>query len=341
MPPEKQNKRKLAILLALRDAARPLSSTRIVEELTAGGHDLSERTVRNYLTELDQSGLTVNHGKRGRTIAAAGVAELEAAGFVEKVGFLAAKIDRLTYRMSFDLATRTGTVVVNTSIVRPKDLREAWWEISEVFAQGYAMGRLVALLHPGDRIGATVIPAGHVGFCTVCSITVNGVLLKHGVPTRSHFGGLLQLHDRVPVRFAEMILYEATTIDPLEAFIRSGMTNYRGAIRTGSGLIGASFREVPTESRDLVLSVNEQLERIGLGALLTVGRPGRALLDIPVSEGRVGAIVIGGLNPVAILEEKGTRVASFALAGLLEFNRLFPYTELPDHLRHSSSTTES
>jgi repressor of nif and glnA expression len=341
MQSDRQAKRKLAILLAIRDASRPLSSTKIVESLVDSGYDLSERTVRNYLTELDDEGLTENQGKRGRSITAAGLAELAAAGFLEKVAFLSAKIDRLTYRMGFDLPTRTGTVVVNTSVVRPKDLTAAWGEMAQVFAKGYAMGRLVSLLQPGEQVGATTIPPGYVGFCTVCSITVNGVLLKHGVPMRSRFGGLLELRGGVPTRFNEMILYEATTIDPLEAFIRSGMTDYRGAVKTGNGLIGASFREMPTESRDLVISVSDQLARIGLGALLTVGRPGRPLFDVPVTEGRVGAIVIGGLNPIAILEEKGTRVASYALSGLLEYNRLFPYTEVPERLRYSSATTES
>ena len=35
---------------------------------------------------------------------------------VDKVGLLAAKIDQLTYRMSFDLARKSGTVIINVSI---------------------------------------------------------------------------------------------------------------------------------------------------------------------------------------------------------------------------------
>ena len=49
-------------------------------------------------------------------------------------------------------------------------------------------------------------------------------------------------------------------------------------------------------------------------------------------QGRIGAVVIGGLNPPAILEELGVRVVSRALSGLLEFNRLFPYEELPSRI---------
>jgi repressor of nif and glnA expression len=52
-----------------------------------------------------------------------------------------------------------------------------------------------------------------------------------------------------------------------------------------------------------------------------------------VSEGRVDAIVIGGLNPVAILEETGARVYSQALAGLIDFSRFFHYEELESYIR--------
>jgi repressor of nif and glnA expression len=51
-----------------------------------------------------------------------------------------------------------------------------------------------------------------------------------------------------------------------------------------------------------------------------------------VSSGRAGAIVIGGLNPMAIFEELGIRVQARALSGLLEYNRLFPYQELTQRL---------
>ena len=77
-------------------------------------------------------------------------------------------------------------------------------------------------------------------------------------------------------------MYDGTSIDPLEIFIRSGMTDYMGAIRTGSGKIVASFREFPAESRDTVVDLAGTLKRVGLGSLLKVGMPGQDLLDIPV-----------------------------------------------------------
>lgn len=328
-----KQKRKHMILAVLKQSDQALTSSLITEALEKRGHDISGRTVRLYLQELDEEGLTDNLGKRGRRITDKGLSELNASQTLARVGFLSARIDQMTYKMSFDLALRKGEVVVNTTLVKPEHFRECLEKICQVFEKGYAMGQLAGLLHPGERIGDITVPEGMLGFCTVCSITLNGVLLKHGIPTRSRFGGLMQLRDGKPTRFLEMIMYDGTSIDPLEIFIRSAMTDYLGAIATGNGSIGASFREVPADSRDLVVGLAEKLEAVGLGGFMNIGRPNEVLFDVPVSDGRIGAVVMGGLNPVAILEESGMRVSSWALAGLLEFNRLIHFRELESRIR--------
>lgn len=327
-----KEKRKLSILAALREHNRPVHSAGIAEILIRQGYEVSERTVRLDFLDLDKSGLTRSMGRRGRVITEKGLEELDASVALARVGFLSAKIDQMTYWMNFDLATRTGTVVVNTSLVEARQLGSCVDKVCKVFEKGFAMGSLLALLPPGERVGTQTIPEGMLGFCSVCSITLNGVLLKHGIPTRSRFGGLLEVRNGKPRRFLEIITYDGTSIDPLEVFIRSAMTDYVGAIATGNGRIGASFREFPAESRQLTMDLASKLDAIGLGGLVEVGLPGQNLLDIPVSEGRIGAVIIGGLNPAAILEELGMRIMSKAMSGLLEFNRLFHYRELPDRL---------
>ncbi len=330
---DKIEKKRLAILRILHQSDSPVGSSRITERLVAMGHEMSERTVRFYLQRMDKDGHTENLGKRGRLITEKGRNELDAARVFEKVGFFSAKIDRMTYRMDFNLQRKSGTVVVNMSIIERELLERSYPLIQEVFRAGYAMGRMVGLFKPGHRIGDMSVPEGAVGVGTVCSITLNGVLLHHGIPTTSRFGGLLELREHRPSRFVEIITYEGTSLDPLEIFIRSGMTDYIGATSTGNGRIGASFREVPAESRDLVIELAKELDKVGLGGFFTIGWQGQPLLEIPVSEGRVGAIVIGGLNPVAILEEQGIHLRSRALAGLCDYRELFPYQEFEERIR--------
>jgi repressor of nif and glnA expression len=328
----KRERNRTAILGALSKIGSPASSMQLVEFLSAAGYDLSERTVRLYLSDMDAEGLIKSEGKR-RVITENGLAELRASQTPQRVGCLSAKIDQMTYDMTFDLVTRTGRVVVNTSLVDPRQLAECAGQIVKVFAGGYAMGSLLAVLPPGECLDDIVVPEGLLGFCTVCSITLNGVLLKHGVPVTSRFGGLVELRDGRPTRFVEMIYYDGTTIDPLEVFIRSGMTDYTGAVRDGNGLIGASFREMPEKCRDLAVQLADRVSTVGLGAFMEIGWPGQPVLGVPVTPGRIGVALIGGLNPIAVMEERGYRVQSRALAGLLEYSRLIHFDELPQAIR--------
>lgn len=330
---DKTEKKKLAILRILQEAGRPVGSSRITERLIAAGHEITERTVRFYLHSMDSDELTENLGRRGRQITRKGLEELSSARIIDRVGFLAAKIDQMTYRMSFDLSTRTGTVVVNASIIEKSQMKRATPLIKKVFNHGYAMGHLMTLFQSGQKVGETTIPAEMVGIGTVCSITLNGVLLSHGIPTYSRFGGLLELNNYKPNRFVEVIYYNGTTLDPLEIFIRSGMTDYLGATKDGNGRIGAGFREVPAASREHVVQLARQLQDVGLGGFMDIGWPGQPLLGIPVNQGQVGAIVIGGLNPAAILEEVGIRTYSRALAALADYEVFFPYEELDERVQ--------
>ncbi len=330
---EKTEKKLLAILRLLNEFEEPMGSANITERMIAMGYDANERTVRWYLTQLDKKGLTKKDGRRGRRITALGLKEIETARVIEKVGFLAAKIDQMTYGMDFDLSKERGSVVLNVSFIDKSALKQVAPLVTKVFKAGYSMGTLMALLGPGEKIGEVVVPDKMVGIGTVCSITLNGVLLSQGIPTNSRFGGLLELHDGEPSRFVEIITYEGTSIDPLEIFIRSGMTDYVGATKSGNGRIGVGFREVPANARDRVIDLAHRLEKVGLGGFMTIGWPGQPLLEVPVSEGRVGAIVIGGLNPAAILEEKAIKVHSRALAGLVEYESLFPYQEFGDRIK--------
>jgi len=330
---EKIEKKELAILRLLEKAGGAVASSRLLDNLLAMGYEVSERTVRYYFQDLDRRGLTENHGKKGRSITELGREELDSARVFDKVGFLSARIDQLAYRMSFDPARKSGTVIANISIVEADQLYRLVGQIQRVFESGYGMGGLMALFGPGEKVGGVLIPGGMLGMATVCSITLNGILLGHGVPAHSDFGGLMEIRDHKPARFVEIIKYEGTSLDPLEIFIKSGMTNVLGAIESGNGRIGVGFRELPSDSREKVLKLDKQLKKIGLGGFMMVGWPGQPLLEVPVGEGRIGAIVIGGLNPAATLEEAGVNVGSRALAGMIEYERFFRYTEMDSRVR--------
>jgi len=316
------------ILNVLHDAGKPLGGTRIAQKLQEFGFDMSQRTVRYYLKKMDQDGLTRNLGKKGRKITSKGEEELKSAFVIEKVGFVASKIDTLTYQMSFSLRKQKGKVILNLSTIDKQYLSKAIQQIQLVFRAGLGMGRFVFLGLPGTRVEMRTIEDGKVAIGTVCSVTINGILLNEGIHTTARFGGLLELVEGRPFRFTELINYDGTSIDPLEIFIKSGMTSVRQAFLNGNGKIGASFREFPSVALPLVEKIRKKLDKIGLGGILVIGKPGRPLLEIPVSEGRVGMIVSGGLNPLAAVEESGITTENIAMRTLFEFEQLIPFWEL-------------
>lgn len=329
-------KRKIvSILKILSDAESPLGGTKIAQRLQEFGFDLSQRMVRNYLQKMDQEGLTQNFGKRGRRITPRGEEELKSAFVIEKVGFVASKIDNLTYQMDFSLRKKKGKIILNISSIDIRDIDEAIHQVQLAFRAGLGMGRFVVLGFPGSKVGNGIIEGGKVAISTVCSVTINGILLHEGIHTTSRFGGLLELVKGRPSRFTEIINYDGSSIDPLEIFIKGGMTSVREAVLTGNGKISASFREVPSVGMPRVERIRKRLENIGLGGIMMIGKPGRPLLDIPVSEGRVGMIVAGGLNPVAAVEESGIATENVAMGSLFEFEQLIPFWELNNAVKNS------
>ncbi len=330
---ERIEKKRLAILRILKESEHPLPSQRIVELMGEVGQSISERTVRFHLKDMDKDGLTEYVERRGRRITQRGISEIEKARIVDKIGFINNKIDYFSYNMDFDLEKKRGSVVINISFIPVKDMARSIEILINAFEKGFSMGNLVGLYYPGEVAGNDIVPDGFIGLGTVCSFTLNGILVGLGIPVRSVFGGLLEIEDYKPSRFIEIINYNGTSIDPLEIFIKSGMTNASGAASTGNGRIGANFLEIPGGAREEVLSVVEKMNNTGLGTFLTLGWPGHSVLQIPINWGRVGGIVTGGLNPVAVLEESGIRVVSKAVSGLVNFGSLFPAAELMQYYK--------
>ena len=328
----KQNQAvKGAILRALHEIGGPAGAVRVLSRLGTDGAHLQPRTIRHYLLQLDREGLTrfVNR-RRGRELTPRGRDELAHANIIGRVGFVGARIDALGYRMNYRIEAGSGTIIANLAFIPENSLARALEYMKPVFARHLCMGTKLAVVRAGGSLGGLAVPPGQVALGTVCSMTVNGILLAERIPVTSRFGGLLELRDNRPVRLLELLEYRGTTIDPLEVFINANMTRVRECARTGSGIIGASFREIPTVALDDVQRIVKLMEKQGLGGVLAIGRPNQPLLDVPVAEGRTGMIVIGGMNPFAALREVGAPVQLQSLAGLEDFASFLPFYVVRD-----------
>lgn len=304
-----------------------LGSRALSKQLKALGVDLTERTVRYHLRILDERGFTKAFGKEGRMITPKGREELTQAFVSDKIGFIISKIETLSYLTNLDLDTQEGNIILNISFFPEANLKNAIRIMKPVFSSPYVMSKMVILRKSGEKIGDMIVPEGQVGFGTVCSVTINGIFLNMGIPVTSKFGGVLQINSE-PVRFTAVISYEGSSLDPLEIFIKSKMTDVLGAVKNHSGKILASFREIPVVSIEKAMQLRETMKEKGIGGILLTGKPNQPLLEMPVSVDRAGMIVVGGLNPIAALEEAGIPTVSKAMSTLYRFSELIPFQQL-------------
>lgn len=318
----------LAILRVVAESDGAIGARAIAQKLEEDGIELSERTVRYHLRLMDERGLTRNLGEPGRVITDRGREELENAGVSDKLGFVISRIDSLAYRSTFDMGTKRGTIILNISYIPEDRFAEAVETMRDVFRAGYCMSELVIARRAGERIGEVPVPENMVGFGTVCTVTVNSVLLKRGIPVDSKYAGLLEIYRDKSFRFTHLVSYAGTTADPTELFIAGNMTSVRDASLLGRGRILASFREVPAVAEADLREALAQYEQQGLGGILSVGKPSQPLLGVPVSMDRMGLAVVAGLTPIAALGEAGIPVQNKAMSALVEFSDLIPVYEL-------------
>lgn len=314
-----------SILKILDKQADIIGAKEISNQLKMHGVDLTERTVRYHLKILDERGYTEVFGKEGRKITREGKNEIQHAHVSDKLGFVISKIESLSYLTSINLDTLKGDIILNISFFPEDELTNVMRTLKPVFSSPYVMSDRIIFARGGGRIGDVVIPKGKVGIGTVCSVTINGIFLKAGIPVTSKFGGVVEIIAGKPARFVSLISYEGSSLDPLEIFIKSKMTNVSGLVRGTSGRILASFREIPVVCADAAKRLTEIMAARGIKGVIHMGDPNKALLEIPVGIDKVGMVIVGGLNPIAALEESGISTESSAMSTLYEYSKLVPF----------------
>ncbi len=318
----------ISILKILSDSQEPLGARIIAYRLKDCGVELGERAVRYHLKLMDERGLTQLVGREGRVITESGIEEMESALVGDKVGFAISRIELLAFRTDFDLDKRTGSVPINISFFPKEKFGRALQAMKPAFSKGLCVSNLVAVAQEGEMFGDLIVPQGKVGLATVCSIVVNGTLLKAGVPMSSKFSGILQIRNHKPLRFVELIHYSGCSLDPSEIFIRAGMTSVTEVARKGEGKVLATYREIPALCQPMAEEVVAKLKIAGLGGLLLMGNTSEPVCEIPVGLNRIGIILFNGLNPVAAAKEASIEAENHGMSTVMEYQSLIKFQEV-------------
>jgi hypothetical protein len=321
-------KKIISILKVLSESSEPLGSITIARELERHGVFMSERAIRYHLRITDERGLTQPLGVDGRMITPKGLEELRVALAPDQIGFILQRIELLAFRTTFDPVKKTGQVAINTSLLDENKLNKALSAMKDVIRADICVSGLLAVGHAGEKLGDVVIPNGKVGIGTMCAATINGVLLKTGIPIESRFGGVLEIENSKAKRFVAIIYYSGTSLDPSEQYIRAGMTSVGEAARTGKGRILANFREAPAASRLVIEEVVSNIREAGISGVYQIGNTSEPVCQMAVGLNRVGIVLLGGLNPIAAAVEAGIEIESIAESGMVDYDQMTKLSEL-------------
>jgi len=247
-------------------------------------------------------------------------------------------IEDFAMQVTYDPATGRGRVVFNLSLVREADLLPVLDVIRTACRSGVCVSDLVRVVSAGETINGFTVPEGQAGVCTICSVTLDGILLKRGVPLHPIGGGVVEIVNRVPRRFTHLIHYEETTIDPLQVLMAEEIASVGEVIRSGNGTILANIRECHMEAEALVAELLDDLASSQFIGVLEVGLPNSPLLGVQISPQYMGVVAVGGTNPMAAVREAGYPVLTRAMKGVIESTEMKGIEQLCAELRVNAGT---
>lgn len=327
--PTKSQEKIIEILRILDEYDKPVGARIVAKELKNRGYDLGERTIRYHMQILDEKGYTQRMGYSGRKLTSLGKSQLKNGLIYDHVDFVFSKFEEMIYETNLDERIKKGNVVANVSRIildedSLKDKRDNPIEVmKKVFSAGLAISPLVDI----EKKRQKDTKRNEFLIKTICGTTIDGILLKHGIPSLPIYGGLLKIKDYIPQRFTELISYKKTSIPPINAFVADGMTSVLNVLENGNGIIPANFRVIPEKSLETTKRIMDNLANIGINGIVSIGESGEKVLGINVNESFAGIAVTGGITPLCALKEMGNFVDVRLADELVDFEQLKPVNE--------------
>ena len=236
----------------------------------------------------------------------------------EPLVFTLSRIENLMHQVSFDPVEMNGKIITNTSLVEKERLNETLAVFYDIIQSGLSVSPLIMLEEE----------KGLIKIKTACSLTISGVLLKYGIPVRPKGGGLIEVVERGPTRFTDMLMYWATTIDPIDVLTSQELTDITGMMRTGNGRILGNLQEAPMLARERIEEVLDQLTAAEFTGVLELGEPNMNVLGVSVERDHVGIALVGGTNLVAAAQECGIKMRHESISDLTDVAEMKHIEEL-------------
>lgn len=228
----------------------------------------------------------------------------------EKISLVSSKSMNLIQQVNFDIEKQKGDIIANISYLHKNDLDAAL----DIMEQAYNnnpkyINRYYNLVeHPENE--------NLIGIATICSLSIDGILINNGIMSNPTYSGLLELTE--PPLFIDMISYNGTTLDPHKIFLSKNMTSITG---TSPNKVLASVKEIPYISRDYAVELLEILNNIGF-SIYKIGKPRELVYNSKVENYNFGVVTGGGLNLIGAIKEKGIDIQVKALEKLMPYEKM-------------------
>lgn len=304
--------RMIEILRILNEQDKAIGSKIIANELKNKGYNLGERAVRYHMQILDEKGYTEKIGYSGRIITDLGKIKLEKGLIYDQVDFIHSKFEEMIYKTNLQYETKTGDIITNKVETNDKETINL---IKKAIKNGLSVSPLINITEETKNKTKYTIK-------TICSTTIDGVLLSNGIPSQPIYGGLVEIENYKPTHFTEIISYKKTSLSPLNAFLSKDMTSVQKVIKEGNGIIPANFRVIPSNTKQKTIEILKKLKKINIDGILSIGEDGENTLGIPVSKNLIGITIIGGVTPFCLAQELGHNIKIKTIDELEKFNNL-------------------
>ena len=224
----------------------------------------------------------------------------------KKTPFILTKSLNRMNQVDYDIETNEGNIVANISYLDRLDLDDALTIMKRTYKNlpKYMNPLFNIVDHPSDE--------SKVGIATVCSLSIDGILINNGIMSTPRYGGLLELGK--PPLFVEMISYDGSSIDPHKIFIFKNLTQI--SKRKNPKKILASIKEVPYIARPECKAILDKINENGF-PIFKVGKPRELVYNAKVDNYNFGIVTGSGLNSIAAIKEKGIAIEAKAVETIL------------------------
>ena len=228
-----------------------------------------------------------------------------------KIPFVLSKSWNLIQQVNFDVEKRKGDIISNVSYIDKDNLDKALTIMEDTYNSNpkYINPYYKIIDHPSDE--------SKLGIATICSLSIDGLLINNGIMCNPVYSGLLELTE--PPLFIDLISYNGTTVDPHKIFISKNMTSI--SANFGTKKILASFKEIPYVTRDYAVHLLDILKNTGF-SIYKIGKPREVTYNAKADNYNFGVVAGGGLNTIGAIKEKGVPIEVKSVEKLIPFEEM-------------------